>query len=147
MAFQLPARSRLVGWWRLARYLAARPTVAGTDPSASDAACERLFASTAMGRAADRLFVAGGRAWAASRIGRVLAPLRLEWSAVDRAGAVRRNGVIVVVAAIVALALQSIEPTPVGPLGWLMPATCAVAGLAAVLWAPAIARIAENRQA
>jgi hypothetical protein len=141
----LRRRPRWLAWWTLAEHVAARTSAPRTDVLLSDARFERAFLATAIGRVADRLLRIGGRAWLDSHLHRVVVPLHREWSALDRAGAIRAAGAAVLVAAAVSLALQALEPTPIGPLSWLLQTLCAAAGLLAIAIAPAIARALESQ--
>jgi hypothetical protein len=138
-------RARWLLWWALAEHVASRTSAPGTDVSLSDARIERAFTRSAIGRAADWLLTIAGRAWLDSRVHRAIVPLHREWSALDRAGAIRAAGAVVAVAAAVSVVLQALEPTPIGPLSWLLPAVCAAAAVLAMAMAPAIARALESQ--
>jgi hypothetical protein len=84
-------------------------------------------------------------AWTDSRVRRAIEPLRREWNILDRTASVRAVGAVAAVAAAVSLALQALEPTPVGPLSWLLPTLCAAAGIVALALARPIVRIVESR--
>ena len=138
-------RARWLLWWTLAEHVAVRTSAPRTDVPLSDAPIERAFTCSAIGRAVDWLLTIGGRAWLDSRVRRAIVPLHREWAMLDRTGAIRAAGAVVAVAAAVSAALQALEPTPVGPLSWLLPTLCAGAGAIAVAIAPAITRLLENQ--
>jgi len=134
------AAPRWLAWWALAQHAAVRTTMPKTDLEASDAVVEHLVAGSWIGRG-----VSGGatlveHAWRDSRLRAAVVPIQREWSVLDRISAIRAAGVIATVASIVTLVLQALEPTPVGPWSWLLPAACALGGIVACLAAGVIAR-------
>jgi hypothetical protein len=138
-------RPRWLIWWTLAEHAAARTSLPRTDIARADADIERAFAHTGIGRAAVRFLAMLDRAWTDSRARRAIEPVRSEWTILERTEAVRAVGAAVTVAAAVSLALQALEPTPVGPLSWLLPTLCAAAGIVALALARPIVRIVESR--
>jgi hypothetical protein len=63
----------------------------------------------------------------------------------DPTESIQMVGWMIVVAASIALMLQILEPTPVGPVSWLLPTSCIVGGMVLLAGAQAIAAWLRNR--
>jgi len=123
-------------WWRLAEHVAGRVSEPVRDREMNDLRFERALQATALARAAGKTLALGRCAWEESSAAKVARWLRTEWCAGDRVSRIRACGVVVTIAALVALALQALEPAPLWPLSWVLPAACAAAGALAVVFAP-----------
>jgi hypothetical protein len=136
---------RVVQTWTAAESLAASLTRPRTDLSASDAEFARLLETSSFVRAWRWLAATTGRAWSESRLRLTLDPVVQDVGRLDPTESIQMVGWMIAVAASIALMLQILEPTPVGPVSWLLPTSCIVGGMVLLAGAQAIAAWLRNR--
>src|SRR5438552_918968 len=119
---------RLFGWWTFAQAVASALTTPPTDIDASDRDVERLVRGSQIAVTAEWLADRVRRAWADSTVHRVSEPIRASLWPGDRPTRVRLAGVVMTIAFAVAALLQWLEPTPLGPLSWILSVAAAGAG-------------------
>ena len=122
-------------WWALATHVAARLTTPRADAASADAAAAALLSRSRIGRTATGTAEIVRRAWIESRVRAAVEPLRREWHRLDRRDAIRAAGVLGATAALVVLALQTVQPTPPGPFVWMLPLVVLIAGTVAMVTA------------
>ena len=132
--------------WPRAVSLAATLSQPRTDVEASDAAFAALLQESAIARGTSAVARAIGAAWTHSRARSIVQRPAAELRALNRERAIRTVGWTVVVASLVALVLDAIKPTPVGPLAWVLPALCGTVSLIALFAAVPIARVLGERR-
>lgn len=128
-----------MGWWRFTRLALEALTEAPADAAACDRAMEQLARDSRLGAALHRVSGVIRAAWSGSRtrsaavaLGTALTPVRI-------------RGWVVAVAGATALAMNALKPTPVGPLGWVLPSFVIAAGVLMMLMAVPLTRAILHR--
>lgn len=120
-----------------------------TDPAdveSVDRGFETLLRQSAIACAARRLGRAFDAVWTASLLGPRFERAARGLAALNREGQVRAVSGVIAIASVTALALDPARPTPVGSWSWLLPVSCAVAGVAGVALAGPLARRSGERR-
>ena len=136
---------RLFGWWLFAEAAVRLLSAPRKDVARSDREVEQVFRESWLFTSGRAMRARAMRAWADSRVVARTRPIATALVPPDSTARVRVAGVIALVASITALILQALEPTPLGPLTWIVPAATAVAGAAIAVAAGPIARALEDR--
>jgi hypothetical protein len=131
--------------WMRAESSAARLTRPRTDLVLSDGECAQLLNQCSVARAWRWASAVTAPAWADSRLRSTLQPMIDDPRGLDRATSIRMVGWMVALAAVTALVLQQIEPTPPGPLTWLLPTAWVGIGIVVAAAATSIARKLRDR--
>jgi len=135
---------RVFRWWTFAQGVVSALTTPRTDVEASDREVERLVRGSQIAMAVEWLAGRVRRAWADSAVHRVAEPIRASLLPADHPTRVRLAGVIMTIAFAVATLLQRLEPTPLGPLSWILPVAAAGASIVVACAAGPIARALED---
>jgi hypothetical protein len=131
--------------WSRAESSAARLTRPRTDLAASDGEFAQLLNQCSFARAWRWASTATARTWADSRLRSALQPITNDVRGIDLVTSIRMIGSMIALAAATALLLQQLEPTPPGPLTWLLPTSCVVTGIVVAAAATSIARTVRDR--
>jgi hypothetical protein len=136
---------RLFGWWFLAEDAVRLLSAPRKDVARSDREVEQVFRESWLFTSGRAMRAKAMRAWADSRVVARTRPVGATLFPPDSTARVRVAGVIALVASITALILQTLEPTPLGPLTWIVPVVTAAAGAAIAFAAAPIARALEDK--
>jgi hypothetical protein len=122
----------LTGWWRAAEAAARLICWPRTDVAAMDAAAGAVFARSAVVRGADTVLGWCERAWTTSTARAMV--IRLN-DAIPKNVVLRRRffAIVVIIAGLTVLALQSVKPGPREPLAWFLPAMTIAAAVLIVV--------------
>jgi hypothetical protein len=127
-----------MGWWRFTR-LALEALTAPADTASCDRAMEQLARDSQIGAMLHRVSWMIRTAWIHSRARLALAAVLAD------VAPVRMRGFVMIVTGATALALNALKPTPVGPLGSLVPSLVIVAGVLVMLMAGPLSRAILHR--
>jgi hypothetical protein len=127
-----------MGWWRFTR-LALEALTTPADTASCDRAMEQLARESRIGATLHGLSWMIRAAWLDSRARRGLAAV------LAIVAPVRVRGFVMAVTGATALALNALKPTPVGPLGSLVPSLVIVAGVLVMLMAGPLSRAILHR--
>jgi hypothetical protein len=130
---------------RIAETGVAALTRPETDLAASDARFAQLWRETTFARAWGWQSSTTGRAWSESRLKFMLDPFVDGVRRAPPAVLIRMIGWVIALAATIALTLQALEPTPVGPLSWLVPTSSMAVGIVLMAGATSLATSRRDR--
>lgn len=119
---------RPVETWRLVVRAGQSLTTPPIDPERDDAAVDHLAAGSLVGRAASNVASTLTRSWRSSMLRRAAAAVAADLAPLDRSARMRCAGVLVLVAAVVALTGRFAQASA-GRFTWALPAVAALVGL------------------
>lgn len=136
---------RLFGWWRLAEDAVRLLSAPRSDIAASDREIAQIVRESVLCTSVRAMHAKAARAWTNSRLMALTTRLGAELFPPAPAARVRVVGLLAIGAAVTALTLQALKPTPPGPLTWMVPAVGALAGAVVACAAAPIARALADK--
>jgi hypothetical protein len=133
-------------WWFLTRSAIEALTRPHADTNACDDAVEQLARSSWIGAITHRASLVIRSAWATSWTRGAAHAIGSELMPRSDVTAWRIRGWIAVVCGVTVLGLDSVKPTPIGPLSWLLPSLIVAAGLLTMVMASPLARAVADRR-
>jgi hypothetical protein len=140
-----PYTRRPVDTWRLVVRAGQSLTVPRIDPEREDAAVDELAAGSVFGRAAASVASTVAASWRSSACRRVAAAVTAALAPLDRPGRVRCAGLVVLVAAAVALTGRFAQASP-GRFTWALPAVAALVALVMLAVPVPLAHALQDRR-
>lgn len=137
----------LPAWWDAAEHAARTLTRPRADTTRLDAELESLLRASALLAFGRSAIDAVDRAWPASRTAVFVRAIARERSVDPLAVRLRTFGIMAVAGGLTAAALQLVASPSLPVVGYLMPATAAVAGATVLLAAVPLARAISHRSA
>ena len=135
---------RVHNWWSFATGSVGKLTTRPVDLAVVDEEVGRMLRGSELASATARIAAVVDRAWRHARVGRLVRRLGAGWVAMTGRERTQHVGWTAAVAGATALVAQSLKPTPVGSLSWVVPVLILVCGLLVVAAGVTVARRISN---